>query len=824
MRNKVILISIISIFTILLISLSSAVSYGNNDEKRAFYKFDSAIGSTLAKDQLGIYNGTLNAGATFNATGGITGFNNYTGSNGVTGNYISTGYTANSSDNDAFTLEFRIKTGTTAQQIMGDWDTNANAKGFNVEIVVNNIRVKVNDGSSTIINDFDFGCSAVTDNIWHHVAIVKYTNLTWLAYQDGAKCSNTVQGNISGASAGAFNILRGRNDGATTLNGGLDELVRWTRALTQAEIVSLNNSIDTGGISVALNSPANSAITSTIPINFSATATPDGATANTNITFNIWNASNTLVNQTTNIITGTVANISTILIRLTAGTYTWNAYGCGLIVDGSYSCVYATSNRSLTVGATLNNISINTSSYELQAESYIANLTIPITSNVTNVSFFYNNINYPVTYNLAGANLMLNSNLTIPSGTSGNKTFYWTLIYNNSFQQNITNSQVVSALTNITVATTCSAGLTSAFYFNAKDEATLSLINFNATYNLQYGFTNTTSKVASGSFSNVSAFNICINATNPTYTVGYGEVQYNIGGYTDRRFYIFSTTRANSTQVNNTLYGLPSSLATSFLVQVKNTDLTPLVNYYVALLRWYPDLNTYNIVEMGKTDDNGETVLRVKTEDVDYRIAVYTNAGVLVKLINPLRMVCLSSPCTYTILTSTTASYTSYQKVLSNLTFDPTLKKFTYIWNDPTQETSSMNLTVYKDTGTSSTVICSQQASGFTGVLTCDVSAYTGLLRAEVYRSASPQLIIASLIEEIKTTIIDLGGSSLGLFISAILFIFIALVGAYVSPILAIIFGIIALIPAVLIGSITFAIFIGIAVLGGIVYHFAKRT
>jgi hypothetical protein len=227
---------------------------------------------------------------------------------------------------------------------------------------------------------------------------------------------------------------------------------------------------------------------------------------------------------------------------------------------------------------------------------------------------------------------------------------------------------------------------------------------------------------------------------------------------------------------------------------------------------------------MGKTDAQGQTVLYTQTNDVDYRLGLYANNGTLVNLLDPIRMVCQTTPCIYEIITALDPlDFTSFINIQSNLSFDKTTKVFTYIYNDPSQDTSLMNLTVYKDSGDGSTIICSTSSTDFTGVLSCNVSGYTGRVRALVYRSSSPGKPIASLIEEVWTKFTDAGGSNLGLILGLFLAMLVALAGIF-NPSIAIILTVISLIPLIFFGALSPSIIIIIACLGGIVLHFMRRV
>jgi hypothetical protein len=198
--------------------------------------------------------------------------------------------------------------------------------------------------------------------------------------------------------------------------------------------------------------------------------------------------------------------------------------------------------------------------------------------------------------------------------------------------------------------------------------------------------------------------------------------------------------------------------------------------------------------------------------------------GNLIKLTNSIRMICQVSPCVYTVYVDpSTNDLTTWTNIQHSLTFNDTTKIFTFVWNDPSQSTTQMNLTVWQDSSSGSTIVCSNNASSFTGVLACNVSAYTGTLRAEAWRSASPPNLIDQAIAQIRSTFAGVsGGKTMGLFIGLLLLIAFALMGIF-SPVVMIILGVVALIPLVMLGNITIVIFAAIGILGGVILHFLKR-
>jgi hypothetical protein len=225
---------------------------------------------------------------------------------------------------------------------------------------------------------------------------------------------------------------------------------------------------------------------------------------------------------------------------------------------------------------------------------------------------------------------------------------------------------------------------------------------------------------------------------------------------------------------------------------------------------------------MGLTDETGSTVIHVVAEDVDYRIGVYERNGTLINLADSIRMVCLVSPCTYTLSISPgDFDLTSFLNVQSSLTYNETTGVWRFIFSDPTSRTSLMNMTVYKMTGTSTISVCNSAVTGTSGAITCNTSGQTGQLKAIVMRSASPPVPIASKVVNIVTSAFK---STYGLWLTFLLGLPIVFIMALISPLGAIIGSILLLVPAFYLGTINLAILAGIGVLGGIVAHFVNEA
>lgn len=475
-----------------------------------------------------------------------------------------------------------------------------------------------------------------------------------------------------------------------------------------------------------------------------------------------------------------------------------------------------------------NNQSYTTIVNENTNNSFGINIVFDASFTITAKLIYNNSINDGTLISQDGINAVFNSYAVSPSViTTTNVPFYWVFNLTNSsgsyeFNSSFLNQSVTDTL-QLGAGTLCASGLNKTLVYTFVDEDSQSSLYSNITYNFKYGVHSSDEIVLNGSLTNTLNLTICLNISQPNYTLWYGEIQYKTSGYEPRRYYMFNNTRISNDTINTKLYSLPTTSSTSFLFQFKDTNLEPYSNYYSTLLRWYPLDNTYKVVDMGKTDDKGETVMMVKVEDVDYRIGLYTNNGVLVKLANAIRMVCSTAPCTYTtFVTPENLDYTSALRVQSSLTFSNATKTFTFVWNDPTQKSQTMNLTVLRITGTGDSVICSKTAFGTTGVLYCDVSAYTGTFKASAYRTASPSTFISQLIIEVSTKLNQIGNGTVALIAGVIILILGLLIGS-ISPIFVVFFGVVALIPALALGSVNLLFIIGIAVIGGVIIHFMRK-
>ena len=497
-------------------------------------------------------------------------------------------------------------------------------------------------------------------------------------------------------------------------------------------------------------------------------------------------------------------------LSASAGFNTWTVYCNSSIGVGN-------STTTFVKGFTENSRTYNPTSLVTTSEQFKINITTDGTQTPI-VYLIYGGVSKLTT--LSNGEYVVN----ISVNTLGSNTFLWNVLYGSINFTTTSSTQVVTGLTSMEIVNgACTTGLSKVMNFSFANEMNLTTLeNVTIRYNFKYGISNTTGAVTYGDLT-ATELSVCLNTTESSYyNIGYGEVEYELNGYTARRYYVFDGTRVTNVTTENTLYLLPDADSTSFLIEVQDSTQVPYVGRYTTLLRWYPSLNEYIVVEMGKTDDKGQTVKKVKVEDADYRIGIYETDGTLIYLASPIRMVCLTSPCSYTLTVKSESTYTFDEvlKIQADISYADGI--FTLTYNDPSQNTENMELRVYQIGGSASdNQICSSNGTSFTGILTCDVSAYSGTLKAVAYRSASPTYPVSTLIVDTLTTVFQ---GTFGLFIQFIISVVLVFAGI-ISPVVGIILGVLSLaVGLFLFHTITYPVFIGIAILGGLVVHFMRRS
>lgn len=831
--SNVFLLSFLIVFSIFSIGIVSAWDDDLNRGLVLYYTFNDTINnSIITGENLTVFEGAPNyKGGKINNSGNVTAGNNWQG----------LAATSVFQSNNNRTINVWLK----ANKLVAGMTIFDKYQGAGVGWAW------VSDVNGKIVCMLDCGSAATNNNA---LRVNQWVMIT-LVHNGTTNClyvNATLTHCVSGTNRDSTRVMHFGNTivEANDYDGLYDENGWWNRSLNQSEIDTLyNNGLGTTYYPTVppvarygTLLPKNNSVVVNTPVTFVANLSIDSAAQISlkNVTLYVYDSTNSLIYTELKNVSGT-ENLTSFTSTLNAlGNYKYNFGYCTEGADfydldwhachilGQY---YPNRDYNYTFFWGYDFYSqvynVTTSPSKTESISLYVNYSSTIFPTIS-ANLIYNGTVYAATK--TGTGDIVNFSKTLNQNITGTFSFYWNVSFTNTtgsvFYANTSNrTQIVSALTGLVVSNnSCAEGFNTSYIFTFADEDTRNSIKANVSYNIDYGV-DTSGNFIYGNFSNIERLYICINSESPQYRIEAGEIDYSTSGYGENKYYLFRGTRFNYVPTNVTLYQLPTAVATAFEYTITDNNYNPQINVFLGLLRWYPELNSYIVTSMGKTDDYGKTISKIKVEDIDYRVGVYSLNGTLIKLNNPVRFICSSTPCTYSIfLLNPVSSYTDLSRLQSSLTFNKTSKNFIYIWNDPTQQTQYMNLTVFKDSYNMTQVLCSVQGVGFTGLLTCDVSAYTGSVRAVVIRSASPLLEIANLYVNLATTFIEInGGKVIGLIMTLVLFVLAVLIGLY-SPIAAIILGIAALLPSMYVGIINPAVFVGIVLIGGVIIHFMRRA
>jgi hypothetical protein len=101
--------------------------------------------------------------------------------------------------------------------------------------------------------------------------------------------------------------------------------------------------------------------------------------------------------------------------------------------------------------------------------------------------------------------------------------------------------------------------------------------------------------------------------------------------------------------INRPIFLLNSSQATPVQINVRTTSGVPIPNVNVILYKFFTASNTYNLTDIGLSDNTGITVQNVETSPVFYRVAVVMQNSVVANISQVVFCTAGTTPCVYNI-------------------------------------------------------------------------------------------------------------------------------------------------------------------------------
>jgi len=283
-----------------------------------------------------------------------------------------------------------------------------------------------------------------------------------------------------------------------------------------------------------------------------------------------------------------------------------------------------------------NNLTYNNETIEGVLETFNLDFNVSTSAfQVSTLTLVYNGVSNAGSFTKSDLNYNGTESIVIPQvGADANLTFYWSIlladsnVYNSSsFNQSVKNlvmddcgslSELIFNYTlleeetqvNLTTISNTTMEL-SIFLFD--QSRTSSLLNFSKLYN------------------NTNPAQVCINV-NLTDTTKYSidsVVKYSAGNYEIEYYNIINFLMQNLTIPQNiNLYDLLTADSTEFKITFKDESFQGVEGALIHIQRQYIiENNTFKLVELPKTDSNGQTLGHFVEKDIVYNILVTNGTG-----------------------------------------------------------------------------------------------------------------------------------------------------------------------------------------------------
>lgn len=544
-------------------------------------------------------------------------------------------------------------------------------------------------------------------------------------------------------------------------------------------------------INVSLISPNNSQVLidsgTNFTGNFNITGTNTFNYSWANATYYVWNSSNYVVNTTFVSLIGNNTNYTQFIDDFVLGDYYWNirAY----YFNNTYSnFTSAPKNYTFSLGATISNQLYNNLTYETSSELFSIDVNLLTGSQVALAKLVYNNTIYTIS-NIAqnGDMIKLTKIIDIPLNSNisnQTNTFYWQFVYNGGAVQTLpSNTQIVNSIQLINCNTTYSTQSLNFTFFDEKNQTYL-----DATSNPTSILLNFKYWLGEGSIKKLytfqqlnslnNSFRFCLYPNSTLYT-DMDMQYYTASGYAERNYYLRNYS-INNISNDILLYGILTTEATKFSTIVKSSS-DAFTNAVVSISKYFVGLGTYKVIMIGLTDDKGQFSANLDL-DQNYNFSVVREGvdyGSYQK-----QATCAVAPCEINIQLSSEIidildPWNNYiaQNVNYSLTYNDTSKIVTLVFLDKLGTAQYWRLYVHKSNLNNDTItsICDEKSYSVAGTLTCNVSAYGGDIKADVFISRSPEKLV-TFINFLNENYSDVLGAS-GILASIIIILVVVLSG-----------------------------------------------
>lgn len=390
-------------------------------------------------------------------------------------------------------------------------------------------------------------------------------------------------------------------------------------------------------------------------------------------------------------------------------------------------------------GLTINSLEYNVNTYETSDETFRLNITSEISSLSISGTLWYNGTAYTSTVIPSGTNnYTLFNSLAMPLSTSAtNRSFFFQITQYNGTGQSTINTSVYWQNAGLINLQRCNTTFSNTFInFTAYDEETLVRVrdfSFKGTINYWLGNGNSYKNLSINE-NYINETSLCASPADKTFIIN-ANIEYgdNNDTYLTKNYLLNNYNITNQT-TNISLYMLDATKSTTFILKVQDTSQNPVADTYIHIQRYFPGTNSYETVQISKTNDDGKTVGFYQTETVTYRHLLYNENGTLLLQTSDGKVFAESVPYTI-IFTIGSAPQIPWKdlEVLTQLSSsigynnNTKIANFTYV--DTSTIFESARFLVEKSwLNQSNQVICNVTSISSAEILTCNLASYNGTM------------------------------------------------------------------------------------------------
>lgn len=608
-----------------------------------------------------------------------------------------------------------------------------------------------------------FNCLNINSlkNQWTHLVLNKnvtdaelYINGTLKCFATNRNWFNDSLNTVGGVNM--WNIADKKGVDTVGLRGTIDEIGIWNRTLNADEILGIyqaglsGNGYVKEGMVISLS--PQSGIT-TLNSTLNASISPINITLTNATLFLYYSSNGSLINSTTNVLTGVSENITKWVMKDMPLIYPlkWNVYACGNKDDSSALCEFKSSNYTINYGYQLNSETHSSEVSSSSNQNFVLNTNLTVTDIVSSSAYItYNYTIYTATKTTSGNQTIFTAAATTPNilGSPVTINYNWTLNLVNS--NGVTYSSNVSSQSqsvNAVGIDNCTIYNDTILNFTLWDEDDRTQLNGTIDLLVKLYTTNTTSVVKT--FNMTFNYNpiyanakICRSLINDTYDMSY-EAKYwsNTSFYDVEYKYADKIAHNNNTGIQNIkLYDLLISRTTNCIFQVQDELLKDIEGAIIDVQRQYIPLNSFISVESPKTDYSGQTNAHLVLNDVLYNFPIYLN-GELIGTFNNYRVTSSTCNFAFNLIQSSAGiqDYSSYGDVSVIYTLDKIGRTLTANWITVDSVSHEITWRVLKNDQWGNTTICENSAEGTTGAFVCTIPQTYGnsSIVAEIWSSST---------------------------------------------------------------------------------------